>query len=223
MRFGLHLALERSLSTSACMRLHVSSFPESQKHWAYFMPSLDAMWHHFLLEKESEVHGKHGEYAQRLYSVFHDLSSQLTHVSDAAMDGIERFVVLMYVCTSKLTKVNDARQGMFSKGSRYIEIIPPTADALYQHKRRATYQAGHVWATCLPKAPSLPFPSDWGWIEVNGKWPPVWTVLPQAQETCYELSRYGCKVACHGLCKCNKANLTCTPLCACHGHCYDDQ
>ena len=29
--------------TSACMRLHVSSFPESQKHWAYFMPSLDAM------------------------------------------------------------------------------------------------------------------------------------------------------------------------------------
>ena len=112
-RFGLHLALERSSSTYACMRLHVSSFPESQKHWAYFMASLDAMWHHFLLEKESEVHGKHGEYAQRLYSVFHDLSSQQIHASDAAMEEIERFVVLMYVCTSKLTKVNDSRQIMF--------------------------------------------------------------------------------------------------------------
>ena len=105
--------------------------------------------------------------------VFCDLASQPMHVSDEAMEEIERFVVVMYVRTRELSKVNVARQRMFSKGSRSIENIPPTADALYQHTLRATYQAGHVWATCLQKAPVIPSPADWGWTEVNGKWTPV--------------------------------------------------
>ena len=95
------------------------------------------------------------------------------------------------------------RQKLFSRGSR-------SQAALFQHTRRAAYQAGHVWAACLQREPQLPSPSDWGWTNDISKWEPVWSYLWQAQKTCYDIM-CNCKQACHGLCMSSNGNPSALP------------
>ena len=59
---------------------------------------------------------------------------------------LERFVVLLYDCTSSQERANEARKHLFTQKGREIDGLPPTQDALIQHIKRATYQAGHCWA-----------------------------------------------------------------------------
>ena len=132
---------------------------------------------------------------------------------------LERFVVLLYDRTSNLTKVNEARQELFSKKSRDLECIPPTRAALEQHDRRAVLQGGHVWGQTLLPTQVLPSPSEWGWECKGQLWSPYWTTLAQAKSTCYELIKCGCKTTCRVRCKCVKAGLACTGLCYCGGNC----
>ena len=65
----------------------------------------------------------------------------------------------------------------------------------------------------------IPSPTEWGWEQSENGWIPKWTDLPEASVACQELIRCGCKKSCQGLCKCFRANLSCTTLCACAGHC----
>jgi len=60
------------------------------------------------------------------------------------MESFERFVVLMYDRTSELQGADAARRCLFSKKSKEIENIPPTAAALLEHTKRAAFQAGHI-------------------------------------------------------------------------------
>ena len=82
--------------------------------------------------------------------------------------------------------------------------------------------------SCLPrrlymgtvlKPPTLPSPSRWGWQLENSRWVPHRTTLSQAEDSCCELIRCGCKAGCQGRCKCQKASFTCTGLCNCGGNC----
>ena len=122
------------------------------------------------------------------------------------MTVLERFVVLLYDRTSNLLTVNDAREELFPKRTS-LESIPPSRAALVQHAKRATFQGGHIWGQTLLPQPTLPSPSDWGWSKNKDKWTPLWTTLPQAKDTCYELIRCGCKSACRRRCKCKKGKL----------------
>ena len=144
-------------------------------------------------------------------------------ISDKTMEVLERFVVLMYDRTSELSKVNEARQHLFSRKGRSLQNIPPTQDALQQHTKHCVYQGGFVWGQCLQKTPKLPSPEEWGWERTDGSpWKPKWTTIAQAQQACYELIHCSCKKACRGLCKCFKASLKCTALCFCEGSCFHD-
>lgn len=155
-----------------------------------------------------------------LTPVLRSLKSSPANIADDSMDVIERFVVLLYDRTSSLTKVNEARQELFSKKSRNLDNIPPTRAALVQHTKRAVFQGGYVWGQTLLKQAVLPSPSDYGWIRDDGlEWLPYWTSLPQVKDTCSELIKCSCKSACRGRCKCSKANLACTGLCKCGGNC----
>jgi len=98
---------------------------------------------------------------------------------------LEQFVVLMYDHTSELQGVDAARCYLFSKKSREIENIPPTAAALLEHTKRAAFQAGHIWGQCLVAKPFVPSPGDWGWEKCDGQWGVVWTTLPAAAKACY--------------------------------------
>ena len=149
----------------------------------------------------------------QITDTFSMLASVPEEIPEQAMALIERFVVLLYSRTSSQTTVNEARQELFSKGNRTLEKIPPTKAALLQHTRRAVYQAGHIWGNALVPKPTLPSPSGWGWEKDENRWKPVWTLLPQAQQICYELIHCGCKKGCTRICKCVRASLVCTALC----------
>ena len=149
-----------------------------------------------------------------LTPVLRSLKSSPASIADDSMDVIERFVVLLYDQTSSLTKVNDARQGLFSKKSRNLDKIPPIRAVLVQHTKRAVFQGGYVSGQALLKQAVLPSPSDYGWIRDEGlEWLPYWTSLPQVKDTCSELIKYSCKSAYRGHCKCSEANLACMGLC----------
>jgi len=149
---------------------------------------------------------------------FEEMEHMADPISDESMEMLERFVVLMYCRTSDLSRVNDARKQLFSQTSHTLENIPPTKAALEQHIKRARYQS-HCWNMCLSPDPQLPNPSDWGWTKVLDEWQPLWTTLPEVAKSCYELIHCGCKKGCSGYCKCAKAHLKCTALCACLGDC----
>ena len=154
-----------------------------------------------------------------LTPVLRSLTESPEDISEERLAVIERFVILLYDRTSSLTKVNKVRQELFSKKSKSLDSTPPTKAALVQHARRAVYQGGHIWAQTLLPRPLLPCPSDWGWYCDGSSWVPLWTMLPQAKDTCHELIKCGCKTACRGRYKCMKANLACTYLRNCGGNC----
>ena len=155
----------------------------------------------------------------QITNAFVEIAGAPTELSDGCVEDIERFVVLLYDRGSELKRVDEARQQLFCQHSRDLERIPPTSAALTQHTLRASYQGGHIWCQAQLTMPVYPSPAEWGWERADG-WRPLWTTLPQAQQSCYELIHCACKKACRGLCRCSKANVQCTALCACGGHCY---
>ena len=169
-------------------------------------------------------HGK--KTAWNTWSVLPELTGALVQLSCAPSDipedvmlTIERFVILLYDRTSTCIDINKARQKVFAKRNN-IKRTPPTRAALEQHVKRATYQGGHVWGQSLQTTPVLPSPTNWGWTRTDdGLYEPNWTILPEASQVCYELVSCKCKKECVGQCKCKKAALECTALCACEGEC----
>ena len=147
------------------------------------------------------------------------LANAPTSLQEDTMHVIERFVILLYDRTSKCKDVNKARKKLFAKKSS-VQNIPPTYAALEQHVKRYALQGGHVWGQALVPEPVLPPPTDWGWHRSDdGPYTPLWTTLPEASNTCYELVSCGCKKGCRNRCKCKKASLQCTGLCFCKGEC----
>ena len=71
-------------------------------------------------------------------AIFGLLSSMPYELRQEHLETIERFVILWYDRTSRLSSINDCRRSLFSKGLN-LENIPPTQDALEQHALRATY------------------------------------------------------------------------------------
>lgn len=125
--------------------------------------------------------------------------------------------MLFYDKTSNCLDVNSARKHLFTKTGRQIDHIPPTSEALLQHCKRAIYQGGHVWSQADNPNPTLPSPSEWGWEFLDGKWQPLWTILPEASKTCQELLKCACNTGCKSKrCKCYKAGLRCSALCKCN-------
>ena len=154
-------------------------------------------------------------------AIFGLLSSMPDELRQEHLETIERFVILWYNRTSRLSSINYCRRSLFSK-DRNLENIPPTQDALEQHALRVVYQAGFLWAQATVLKPVIPTPGEWGWELSDNRWRPKWTSIPEASLVCKELIKCGCKKACRSLCKCSKANLPCTELCYCAGMCHRD-
>lgn len=138
------------------------------------------------------------------------------------MAHLERYTVLLYDRTSSCTDINQCRQMLFTKRSRQIENIPPTKAALEEHCKRAALQAGHIWGQCLIRMPEVPDACQWGWKKTDQGMVPHWTNLSEASVHCQELLHCNCQKRCSGRCKCIKASLPCTNLCACDGQCSRD-
>jgi hypothetical protein len=118
---------------------------------------------------------------------------------------------------SPCSGVNECRRILYTRKNRAIENIPPSADALFQHCKRASMQA-RLWQDSLCAKGTKYDPTQWGWMLDAGRYVPVWSSLPEMSEHCAELIRSSCKSVCRN-CKCHKSNLSCTKLCACDGMC----
>jgi len=153
-------------------------------------------------------------------NAFLEMYSHSAELSESCLAAIEHFVVLLYDRRSTSCSVNYTRKQLFTQKGRTLENIPPTHDALMQHIKRSTYQAGHVWSQCLITDPALPDPGNCGWTTVNNAWQPLWITLPIAAGCCQELLRCACKTGCKtGICKCVRTKLHCSALCRCGYHC----
>ena len=81
------------------------------------------------------------------------------------------------------------------------------------------FQAGYIWGQALIYQQEVPSPTEWDWEKSENGWVPKWTELPEASAACHALIHCSCKKSCQGLCKCFRANLSCTALCVCAEHC----
>ena len=106
-------------------------------------------------------------------------NAPMVAVVDEVMPFLERYVTIMYDRTSTCMNVNDARRDLFTRKGRDIEAISPTSDALRQHAKRSTYQAGYCWGNSLVPSPPCSCPSEWGCVNVsNDMWAPLWMTIP---------------------------------------------
>lgn len=127
----------------------------------------------------------------------------------------------MYTTDKQLTKVDEARQVLFCSGSRALTSIPPTQSALWQHAKRAAYQAGQLWGKADQLEQTLTSPQNWGWRQLDNAWEPFWSTKETYWKVCTELSWCGCTTNCERrTCTCRRNKLPCTPKCKkCKGNC----
>lgn len=103
-------------------------------------------------------------YPTVIASFLQPATTRTSSVSEACMEHLKRFVVLIYDRTSNKTNVNEARKQLLAQKFRAYDDIPPTRTSLLQHTNRAAYLAGHCWSL----SPDPPSPGDWRWIFKEG-------------------------------------------------------
>ena len=155
-------------------------------------------------------------------SAFLELSYSPEDVSEECLKKLQRFVVLLYDCTSTKMQVYEARKQLFAQKERSNQAIPPTQAALVWHTRQAAYQGGHCWGQALVPERNLPSPSQWGWMQSDAGWKPLWTTLTDISSSCHALIKCHCKEGCRPNCSCIRVALMCTTLCSCGGDCGMD-
>ena len=131
------------------------------------------------------------------------------------MQYLETFTATMYSKACNAAGVNEARQQLFSQGTRTLDMIPPTQQALFQHILRALYQPAIFWMQSLQRQQNVLNASYWGWVkdEKTRVWSPFWTSLPDVSKVHAFLFHCGCLKPCRGNCKCCRGSLRCTLLC----------
>ncbi|XP_056105946.1 uncharacterized protein LOC130084505 [Rhinichthys klamathensis goyatoka] len=127
-----------------------------------------------------------------------------------------------YVChlygQSSAENVNDARYKAFCMASSALPELsmPPTSDALYQHCKRANYQAA-IMRHSLKGIMCAPSPVGNGWHLEDGELTVTWMTRNPAPESVLQAVHCSCKHSkCEtGRCSCMSARLSCTDLCRC--------
>ena len=145
-------------------------------------------------------------------SVFNKLSKYPPTVGDEDIENLEKCVIGMYD-RSSIAKCVELE--LFARKQKSYQSISPTRAALVQHLKRSAYQAGCIWSQVTVCHPETLSPADWGWIKDADIWKTYWSTLPPIATSCQELIKYGCKMECHGNCKCYRFGLSCTALCSC--------
>ena len=89
---------------------------------------------------------------------------------------------------------------------------------------RALLQASFYWNQATAVQQNIPEFDAWGWYQdsTSKTWEPSWTNLGDTSKACTILLHCGCKKACRGHCKCCKAGVRCTSICACEGACTNN-
>jgi len=100
---------------------------------------------------------------------FWDISHPLLSIPDGTISLLEKFVAHLFNGDISLP-VDENRKHLVTKHGKLPQKIPPTSDALSLHIRRSTYLGGHIWGQADCAAPSMPSPSEWGWVQKDSAW-----------------------------------------------------
>ena len=109
------------------------------------------------------------------------------------------------------------RYWLFCQKQKRNEGLPPTADSLLQHLRRANFQA-FVWKKSLVPIQDLPPPENHSWELENGILQPILMTKDPAPTGLPALTRCGCKNCSSADCACKTNDLGCSEACTCMGN-----
>ncbi|XP_065184634.1 uncharacterized protein LOC135815285 [Sycon ciliatum] len=127
---------------------------------------------------------------------------------------VEKYVCHLYG-HPELESINEARYKAFCSRSPPPAQLPPCADSLEQHVKRANYQAG-VWKRALVASPDLPSISDHGWRVDDSNVMIMWGLLPPAPPELMAIIRCACATGCSTRrCSCLQSSISCTDACQC--------
>ena len=150
---------------------------------------------------------------------FLDAFSQLGQnwdVPHKLFQTLQQFTCSIYMPTSKTKSVNQLRYEMFiaKRGEAESQMLPPCADSLQNHAKRANYQAC-IWKHALENSPFTPSPNGHGWIiDENNNLSVKWVEGKPAPDAILEMLVCHCKRSCDvGKCACLQNGLKCTPMC----------
>lgn len=102
-----------------------------------------------------------------------------------------------------------------STSSSSEQHLPPTRDALLQHCKRVSYQAG-IYKRARLQYNFAPSPAGHGWKLTGDDLTITWMVKKPAPDEVLVTIQCGCKMKCSSRkCSCVAANLKCTDLCKC--------
>ncbi|VDI74930.1 Hypothetical predicted protein [Mytilus galloprovincialis] len=136
-----------------------SSFHSSERRGPTVEMSLSWLLSLFQEQAHSVATIKHSK--DTLRDVFERLTKKPVLVSDADMELIEAFVVVMYELQQHLTSTNPDLNYLHASKDTQYDTIRPTRAALLDHTKLATYRGGHVWRQAVTHDQHLPSPGDW--------------------------------------------------------------
>ena len=136
---------------------------------------------------------------------------------DGDASSVARYLCGLYGCSKEHEPdINTCRYRLFMKARKSLEMLPPTADALELHVKRAYYQA-KLWinADIANSQVDTPLSSE-GWHDQDGVLVPKWTRKAPVPRACAQLVSCGCKTKCStARCKCYQAGQICMFECSC--------
>ena len=140
------------------------------------------------------------------------------NISEESIYNLQQFVCHLYMQTYKDSDIDNLRYKLFCQKRAKNESLPPTADSLLHHIKRANYQS-LIWRKALVAEQMLDSPTGNGWEhDKEGNLVPVLMNKPTAPNAILEFVTCKCsKSSCRKNCSCAKQELPCTEACLCLG------
>ena len=111
---------------------------------------------------------------------------------DAKFDALEELFIQIQG-GGQASSTNQVRKTIFCQRNHNVEMTPPPSqNALFQHCRRAMFQAS-VWTTAHDSAMIEPDPCLHGWNREHDHLIPEWITIPEVAAKCKEFVKCGCK------------------------------
>ena len=155
--------------------------------------------------------------------VFTRLGNKPECISEEDLDILERFVIELYLLsvqqnTSPSSLASMRLENFKSSADNDLRKLPPSREALREHAKHASYQAGYLWMEALDNI-SLPDAGLWGWIfdEKKGIYVPRWQ-----NETCpVDIAKFTTTCSCykHKCKSCKCKGIGCISMCGCKRKC----
>ena len=115
-------------------------------------------------------------------------------MSNELFAKLEAFTCHLYVSNRAIVEVNQCHYQLFTskRGNMISAQLPPCRDCLFQHAKRANYQAA-IWRRSLECTPEVIPPTDCGWsTDDSGDLEILWMTGPPAPSAVLELMSCSC-------------------------------